>query len=353
MKGGREEGRKGGRGRFGQAILSAFLLLSALTCVSAQTAPSQAEIAQQKRLAVLEKRVADLEKEASGLQNEVGSMQFPPSPATLTLCDQPIPLGRDDVRERFEREFYLILENRGLLTILMKRQAKFASAMGDEMERFRVPQDLLYLAIAECYMNPRVVSSAGAGGMWQFMKETGRREGLLVSDLVDERFSIPLSTYSALSYLRKLYGEFGDWLLAMASYNCGEARVRESISNQNSRDFFDLFLPEETERYVMRIAAFKEILQNPRKYGLFIDKKDYYRPYSVYDVILTVTKDVHTSAIAQAADLSYKSFRDHNLHLRRYTLSKGSYHIFVPNEKKEIFLRRIRIVPGVSVEKGG
>lgn len=333
-----------------------LLLLGATNSAKAQTNEPQANpttLLLQKRIGVLEKRLADLEKEASGLRSEITGLQFPAPPEVLILCDKPIPLGRDDVRERFDREFYLILENRGLLTILLKRYSKFFPSLSDEIERFRIPHDLIYLAIAESYLNPRVMSSAGAGGMWQFIRETGKREGLFVGETVDERYSIPLSTHSALSYLRKLYGEFGDWFLVMASYNCGEGRVREAIANQNTRDFFDLFLPEETERYVMRIAAFKELISNHRKYGLNLDKKDHYRPFAVCDVIISVTKDVHTAVLAQTADLPYKAFRDCNLHLRRYTLLKGSYHIFVPSEKKDIFLRRVRSVPGVFVEKDG
>jgi membrane-bound lytic murein transglycosylase D len=327
------------------ACLVLFLWVDAQGQVNIpQTSPPNTAL--QKRLGLLEKKVADLEE-------EIEALRLPAPPEALSLCNKPIPLGRDDVRERFEREFYLILENRGLLTILAKRQSKFFSSLSDDLQRFRVPLDLIYLAVAESYLNPRVVSTAGAGGMWQFMKETGRREGLFVGDIVDERYAIPLSTNSALGYLRKLYGEFGDWFLVMAAYNCGEARVREAIASQNTRDFFDLFLPEETERYVMRIAAFKELLSSPGKYGLSPDKKDLYRPYSVCDVIINTTKDLHTALIAQAMDLPYKAFRDHNLHLRRYMLSRGSYHIFLPLEKKDIFLRRVRSVPGVSVEKDG
>lgn len=333
---------------FCKLLLAVLLVLLPLCDTLAQTGNVQ-----QKRSGSLEKRVADLEKETANLRGEIENLRFPAPPETLTLCDKPIPLGRDDVRERFEREFYLILENRGLVTILAKRYYKFLSSISNDIERFRLPSDLIYLAIAESYLNPRAVSTAGAGGMWQFIKETGKREGLFISDLVDERYSIPLSTYSALNHLRKLYAEFGDWLLAMASYNCGEGKVREAIANQNTREFFDLFLPEETERYVLRIAAFKELIANSGKYGLNFDKKDYYNSYAVCDLIITMTRDVHTAVLAQAMDLPYKAFRDHNLHLRRYTLSKGSYHIFLPNEKKETFLRRIRGVPGVSVEKGG
>ena len=90
-----------------------------------------------------------------------------------------------------------------------------------------MPPDLIYLGIAESYLNPRAVSKANAGGMWQFIKETGKREGLFINDSIDERYSVTRSTRSALGYLNKLHSEFGDWLVAMAAYNAGEARIRE------------------------------------------------------------------------------------------------------------------------------
>jgi membrane-bound lytic murein transglycosylase D len=161
------------------------------------------------------------------------------------------------------------------------------------------------------------------------------------------------STQSALSYLKKLHSEFGDWLLAMAAYNAGEGRLREAISNQNTRDFFDLFLPEETERYIFRIAAIKEILSNPRKYGVPIEKRDYYRPFAVLEFTIEMERETHTSVLAQAMDLPYRIFREYNLHIRKYKLPRGVYHIYIPIEKREPFLKRIKSTPGIYVQKEG
>jgi hypothetical protein len=306
--------------------------------------------APQKRPPVAEKKVADLEKEVANLKKEVGYLKLPPVPDQLFLCDKAIPLSDEDVREDFEREFYQFLDNKGLLTILVKRYGKFFSVVSEELNRADMPSDLIYLAIAESYLNPRALSKANAGGIWQFIKETAKREGLSINDTIDERYSVTRSTRTALDYLKKLHDEFGDWFVAMAAYNAGEVRLREAVANQNTRDFFDLYLPEETERYVFRIAAVKEIVGNPRKYGLAIERDDYYRPYEVAEVTVELDRETHTALLAQAMDLPYKAFREYNLHIRKYRIPRGVYHLYVPTEKKDTFLKGIRNCPGATLQ---
>jgi membrane-bound lytic murein transglycosylase D len=326
----------------------ALLLLVALFFV---TSAAYAETdALQRKNQVADKRIADLEREVDNLKRDLGFYKIPAMPIVLTLCGKSIPLANEDVRERFEREFFQILENRGLLTILVKRYAKYQAIILQETNKAGLPSDLIYLAVTESYLNPRSVSKANAGGMWQFIRETGKREGLALNDSIDERFSIARSTRSALGYLKKLQEEFGDWLLAIAAYNCGEGRIREVLSNQGTRDFFELYLPEETERYILRMAATKEIISNAPKYGLSVDQKDQYKPFLVQEFFMEVKRDVHTSALAQSMDLPYRTFREINLHLRKYVLPKGTYYLYVPSEKKDIFLRRIKENPSVTIQ---
>jgi membrane-bound lytic murein transglycosylase D len=327
------------------ALAVATLLLVCTTFVCAQQ-----DLLERKTYPP-ERRISDLEREVYDLKRELAGLQMPPVPESLPLCGKPVPLQYDDIRERFEREYYQFLENRGLLIILVKRQAKFQGIISEELQRAGLPQDLMYVALTESYLNPRSVSKANAGGAWQFIKETGKREGLAVTDTVDERFSVKRSTRSALAYLKKLHEEFGDWFLVMAAYNSGENRVREAIAQQNTRDFFDMHLPEETDRYIYRVAALKEILGNPKKYGLVFDRREYYRPFAVTEYVLEFHRDVHTSTLAQAMDLPYKNFRELNLHLRKYTLPKGTYYVYVPVDRRETFNKRIQAVPGVGIQK--
>jgi membrane-bound lytic murein transglycosylase D len=339
------------------AAIGVFMLATTLLAAT-DPGPAKSQILS-KDISDLEKEVGEQRKELLGLKKEIGKLRkeigflkMAPVPDLISLCDKPMPLFDEEVKEQFEREFYQFLENKGLLTILVKRQAKFLAVVSQEIEKSKMPPDLIYLAIAESYLNPRVRSTANAGGLWQFMKDTGKREGLFVNDDIDERYTVTRSTTSALAYLNKLNNEFGDWFLAMAAYNCGENRIREAIANQNTRSFFEMFLPEETNRYVYRIAALKEILNNPEKYGLQIEKDDYYRPYAVAEISVELDRETHTNVLAQAMQIPYKSFRMYNLHIRKYKLPRGIYRVYVPVEKLEAFQKGIKMCPGVLLQKG-
>ncbi len=289
-----------------------------------------------------DKRMGDLEKDVMRLQRQIDIFNLDALPDSLVLCDKKIPIFRGDVRERFERELFQLLENKGLLTIVIKRYYKYLPMMTDEISRAGVPSDLIYLAVTESYLNPRAVSRANAGGMWQFMKETGKLEGLVVNDSIDERYNMKKSTRSALAHLKKLNGQLGDWLLAMCAYNAGPGRVREAIENQGTRDFIDMYLPEETERYVFRVLALKEIISNKERYGFRIDEKDLYRPVLISEVILEAQREFDSSMLAKAMEVSYRTYRIYNLHLRKYRLPKGVYRVNVPTEKKDSFIKKMK-----------
>jgi membrane-bound lytic murein transglycosylase D len=307
-----------------------------------------AQTAQKKSLP-LDKRVSDLEAEVARLKKEVNVYNLDELPETLILCDKKIPIFNDDIRERFEREFFQILQDKGLLTIIVKKYFKYLNMINQETQKMSLPSDLIYLVIAESYLNPRAKSNANAVGLWQFIKETGKKEGLYIDDNVDERYNVKKATRSALTHLKKLNAEFGDWLIAMAAYNAGAGRLREAIENQNTRDFFELFLPQETERYIFRIMAFKEIVLNRERYGLKIDEKDMYKPVVIYEVLIETDKDIHVSILSKCMDVSFKTFRDNNLHLNKYRLPKGTYSINVPYEKQETFLKRLKEYPYIKV----
>jgi len=214
--------------------------------------------------------------------------------------------------------------------------------INEEIQKQSLPADLVFVAVAESYLNPRVVSSASAAGMWQFMKETGKREGLSVSDDIDERYNVKKSTQSALTHLKRLYGEFNDWLIAMAAYNAGAARLKEAIENQNTKDLFDLYLVEETERYVFRIIALKEIILNRERYGVNINEQELYKPLILTEVTLETAREIHSNILAQAMEVSYRTFRINNLHIRKYRMPKGTYRINVPVEKKSLFIMNLK-----------
>jgi membrane-bound lytic murein transglycosylase D len=306
-----------------------------------------------KKAPSLEKRVSDLEREVVRLRNEtdIYTLEYLPDP--FVLCDKKIPLQKDDVRERFEREFFQFLENKGLMTVLVKRYLMYYQLINAEIQRMGLSPDLIYLVINESYLNPRALSRANAAGLWQFIKETGKREGLFVNDHIDERYNIRKATRSALTHLKRLHGEFGDWFIAMAAYNAGAARLREAMENQESRDFFELYLADETERYIFRIAALKEIITNRDRFGIYIDEKALYKPVVLSEITVELDHETHVNVFAKCMEVPYRTFRHANVHLRRYRLPKGTYSINVPTEKKETFLRKLKNYPYVTVVAEG
>lgn len=330
----------------GAGILFALAVYAGFMSLTTSLA---AQVVDGKKAGSVEKRLAQIEHEIASLKAVVAFNNLALLPDTLTLCDRKVSLAKDEMRERFEREYYQFLENRGLMTILVKRHLKYAAFINGEIQKMALPQDLIYLVITESYLNPRSVSQAQAAGLWQFMKETGKREGLSVNDHVDERFNIKRATRAALSHLKRLHGDFGDWFIAMAAYNAGPNRLKEAIENQDTRDFFDLYLPEETERYIFRILALKEILSNREKYGFVFTERELYKPVMIVEATIEAVREVPVLAIARYAELSYKAFRDINIHLRRYRLPKGTYNINLPSEKREAFLRRVKDSPYITL----
>lgn len=335
-------GRWTGEGARHPAVLAVILLCVLLVAGLFAPPVLPAQGVPKKTGTPIEKRVGDLEKDVMVLQRQADLFNLDALPDNLTLCDKKVPIYRGDIRERFERELFQFLENKGLLTIVIKRYYKYLPMISEEIQRMGVPSDLVYLAVTESYLNPRAVSRANAAGMWQFIQETGKREGLLVNDHVDERFNVKKATRSALAHLKRLNTEFNDWFLSMSAYNAGPGRVREAIENQATRDFFDMLLPEETERYVFRILALKEIIANRERYGIKIEDKDLYRPVVLWEVTIEASREFHSHVLAKAMDVPYRTFRINNLHLRRYKLPKGVYRINVPAEKKETFVKRMK-----------
>ena len=123
------------------------------------------------------------------------------------------------------------------------------------------------MAVAESALREDALSSAGAEGIWQFIPATGRRYGLRVDDAIDERKNFEKATPAALDYLTFLNDKFDSWTLAAAGYNAGENGIARRLGEQNVGDYYDLYLNEETSRYLFRILAIKEIMQQPETYG--------------------------------------------------------------------------------------
>jgi membrane-bound lytic murein transglycosylase D len=248
----------------------------------------------------------------------------------LTFCGEVVPLDNDEVRERLDREWQVFLGNQSQIVLWIKRSGRYMPIIEEELRKNGLPDDLKYLVIVESGLLPHAGSSAGAVGFWQFMKETGRAYGLAVNEVRDERRNIFTSTSAAAGYLKKLHGDFGSWTLAAAAYNMGEGGLQAEMLVQQVRDFYQLYLPLETQQYLPRIVVAKTILSDPGRYGFVLEKEDLYPPLSFERVELTCDEDIPLLLIARAANTTFKVIKDLNPELRGYYLAKGRCTILVP-----------------------
>jgi membrane-bound lytic murein transglycosylase D len=157
----------------------------------------------------------------------------------------------------------------------LDRKSTYEPMISAKLEQHDMPQDLIYLAMIESGFNPKAKSPAKAGGLWQFISETGQRYGLTVNKKVDERNQPEKATDAALAYLGDLYDRFGSWYLAAAAYNTGEnrvARVMRQVTGTEKGTDADYYrisklLPKETQDYVPMMIAAGRISKDPAKYG--------------------------------------------------------------------------------------
>jgi len=259
----------------------------------------------------------------------LSSLKFPDE---LTFCGEKVPLDDIEVRERAEREYYLLLQQPGQIILYLKRAGRFFPMFEQIIRENNMPEDIKYLAVAESALY-QARSRVGAVGLWQFMPETAKSMGLQVDDNVDERRHPEKSTRAAMRFLKQGYQSHKSWILTAAGYNMGHSGVQENLNFQATDNYFDLYLNEETSRYIFRIALIKHLMENATKYGFKIKKEDLYTPYE-FDLV-TVDKAIpDLSAWARTMGYNYKQVKILNPWILKRSLPnppKGkTYEIAVP-----------------------
>ena len=153
---------------------------------------------------------------------------------------------------------------------LLGLSAYYMPILEETFAKYGLPLELKYLAVIESNLNPTARSRAGALGMWQFMYTTARSYGLKINSFVDERMDVEKSVDAAARYLRDAYDVFGDWNLAICSYNCGPGNVQKAIRRSGSREFWNLYhyLPRETRGYVPAMVGAMYAMNYYREYGI-------------------------------------------------------------------------------------
>ena len=242
----------------------------------------------------------------------------------------------DEVQERIQQYTYYY---RSSAEKILGRVGIYFPIFEKEIRRRGMPDDLKYIAVVESLLNPMATSKAGAAGLWQFMRSTGRMVGLEVNGEVDQRRSIDLSTQAALDYLQSLHDRFGDWSLAIAAYNCGPGNMWKAIKKAGSKDYWVLrkYLPKETQKYLPRIIAAMYLTNYYQHHGLqpISLERAYYQ-----SVLVKVKGEINLIKISSVLEVETQILKDLNpAYLKnRIPNSKGQYSLRIPSRVHEKYL---------------
>ena len=248
----------------------------------------------------------------------------------LDFCGEAVELDNQDVRERLEKELLLTLWDRPQVVLWIKRANRYFPIIEKMLKEQEMPQDLKYIAIAESALRPHAGSKKGAIGFWQFLKSTGRKYGLTINSRTDERRNLFLSTEAAIAYFKELYEILGNWTLSAAAYNMGEQGLLSEILTQKTRNFYHLYLPLETQRYLLRVISAKVILSDPETYGFQFTEEDLYPPLEYDRIKLECFQETPLSVIAEAANTRFKVIKDLNPEIRGHFIAAGNHWILIP-----------------------
>lgn len=268
-------------------------------------------------------------------ESKVAALAVVPAvPAEVHFADETIRLDRADLRERMDREITAFTYSHQLTLLMIKRANRYFPIVEPILKECGVPDDLKYLMVIESNLSPLARSSAGAAGMWQFMQETGRKYGLEVNANIDERYNIEKATRAACAYLKESYDMYGDWMTVAASYNAGQNGITRRLEQQGVNSAMDLWLVEETSRYMFRILTAKMVIENPKAYGFMLKRSQLY-PYIAPKTIVTTTQQIDDlTAFAKEHGVTVAQLKEENPWLREYTMNNKSgrtYRLRIPD----------------------
>lgn len=263
----------------------------------------------------------------------------------LATTHSDLPLMVNDYVGAFINFFSNTQKGHNTLLHSFERAGRYKAMIQRVMAEEGVPQDLIYLAVAESGFQPRVVNRrSGAGGMWQFMPYGDY--GLVRNGYVDERFDPEKSTRSYARYMKYLYNQLGDWYLAMAAYDWGAGNVQRAVQKTGYADFWELYkrnnLPGETKNYVPEILAAIIIANHPKQYGF--DELTLDPPVMTDTVSINYSVDMRLVADVVNAPLDELLALNPSL-LRMITPPDMTFDLHLPAGSASLYQQRIEAIP--------
>lgn len=279
---------------------------------------------------------SSLVSEQHSVKAEVPYCVTPPTvPEQVSFDGKTIDLRRYDRRERMDREMMSFTYMHSTTMLLIKRANRYFPIIEPILKANGIPDDFKYLMVIESNLDNIARSPAGAAGLWQFMPATAREFGLEVNDNVDERYHIEKATVAACKYFKQAFAKYGDWMAVSASYNAGQGRITSQLSQQLASHAMDLWLVEETSRYMFRLLAVKEVFNDPPRYGFLLKKEHLYPPIPYTEIEVTTPID-NLDDYAKQQGITYAQLRDANPWLRAHSLKNKSgkkYVLQIPTQE--------------------
>lgn len=224
------------------------------------------------------------------------------------------------------------------LARMVERGSHYLHHIVEEIERRKMPAEIALLPMIESAYNPQAYSKAHASGLWQFIPSTGKLYGLRQNWWYDGRRDVIAATNAALDYLEKLHKQFGDWELALASYNWGEGAVSRAIARNQAKglptDYASLTMPAETRHYLPKLIAVKNIINDPARFGVRLAQV----PNKPYFAVVTVQRHIDVKLAAKFAGMPLDEFRFLNpAHNKAVIKAGAAENIVLPREKVAAF----------------
>ncbi|MEM7151225.1 MAG: transglycosylase SLT domain-containing protein [Myxococcota bacterium] len=268
-------------------------------------------------------------------------IETPPEAWMVDLRKPALPVRWNDRLVDYLRYFRDRDPGRALMKGWLRRAGRYEGRLRAILKEVGVPEDLVFVALAESGFNPRVRSRVGAGGLWQFMDATGKVYGLRQDFWLDERFDFEKSSYAAAAYLAYLHARFGSWELALAAYNAGYGLVMTSVDRHNTNSFWALTrvesgLPYATVNYVPKIIAAALVGRNRETFGY---TKDDVRPLAAVDwVEVKLTRSTRFEDLATLIEVDASLLAEINGgYLRGRTPPERAATVRIPRDRAEAF----------------
>ena len=249
-------------------------------------------------------------------------------PETITFAGEKVHFKTPSSYQRFDRELKHNTRKNSSTRLLLRNVRVWLPEIEYIIRKHQLPDDFKFLALAESNLS-NSISHKQAAGFWQLTESTATELGLVINDEVDERYHPLIATEAACRYFKKAYKVFGNWTSAAASYNRGIAGIQRAYEEQQVENFYDLELNDETSRYMYKILAMKDLINNPQRYNLTVkkSKSPYIKKITVDTSITNLVK------FCKKLNIPYLTLKEYNPWLLKNTLTvpEGkSYTLLIP-----------------------